>query len=245
LPQEREEALTTAALFIDRDGVLNENRDDYVKSWEEFRWLPHALDALVTLSRLQVPIVLVTNQSMIGRGQATAAALERIHEQMLNQIVERGGRVDAILHCPHTPDFGCECRKPRPGLLFRAAREWGIQLHRSVLIGDALTDFQVAMAAGVRYIHVRSGLGRRDLRAIQSVDSAVRVVDDLAAAIPVCATILDHAILDHAMGTVAPVNDGEGAVARQCFPSLDPRSAKLEEMLTDASRVATDCEARH
>ena len=182
----------TAALFLDRDGVLNENRDDYVKSWEEFRWLPRSLDALAALSQLDVPIFLVTNQSMIGRGRATASTLEYIHRRMLDQIVERGGRVDAILHCPHAPDLGCECRKPMPGMLFQVARERSISLPRSVLIGDALTDFQLATAAEVRYIHVCSGLGQRDLRVVQSIDPGVHVAADLADAVPLCAAILRH-----------------------------------------------------
>jgi len=182
--------LTTPALFLDRDGVLNENRDDYVKSWGEFRWLPRSLDALAALSRLQVPIFIVTNQSMIGRGRTSASALEDIHQRMLDQILERGGRVDAILCCPHAPDLGCECRKPRPGMIFQVAQEKGISLPRSVLIGDAVTDFQLATAAGVRYIHVSSGLGRRDLQAIRSIDPDVHVVPDLADAVPLCTAIL-------------------------------------------------------
>jgi D-glycero-D-manno-heptose 1,7-bisphosphate phosphatase len=182
--------LTTAALFLDRDGVLNENRDDYVKSWDEFRWLPRSLDALVELSRLQVPIFIVTNQSMIGRGRATASTLECIHHRMLSEIVERGGRVDAVLFCPHAPDLGCECRKPRPGMIFQVAQEKDISLSRSVLIGDAVTDFQLATAAGVRYIHVSSGLGRRDLLAIRSIDPNVHVVPELADAVPLCTAIL-------------------------------------------------------
>ena len=182
--------MATAALFLDRDGVLNENRDDYVKSWEEFRWLPRSLDALAVLSRLDVPILLVTHQSMIGRGHATASSLEDIHRRMLGQIVEWGGRVDASLFCPHVPDVGCQCRKPRPGMLFQVARERDISLPRSVLIGDALTDFQLAMAADVRYIHVCSGLGRRDLQVIQSIDPGVHVVADLADDVPICAAIL-------------------------------------------------------
>jgi D-glycero-D-manno-heptose 1,7-bisphosphate phosphatase len=185
-----EAGLTTAALFLDRDGVLNENRDDYVKSWDEFRWLPRSLDALAELSRLQVPIFIVTNQSMIGRGRATASTLECIHQRMLEQIVERGGRIDAILFCPHVPDLGCECRKPRPGMIFQVAREQEISLPRSVLIGDALTDFQLATAAGVQYIHISSGLGHRDLPAIRSANPDVQVVADLADAVPFCSAIL-------------------------------------------------------
>jgi D-glycero-D-manno-heptose 1,7-bisphosphate phosphatase len=186
---------SSPALFLDRDGVLNENRQDYVKSWREFLWVPGSLDGLAAIACLRVPIIIVTNQSMIGRGLATTDELEHIHARMLDQIVGHGGRVDAIFHCPHVPDLRCGCRKPEPGLLFKAAQAWHIDLQSSVMVGDTVTDLRAAMAAGTRYIHVRTGLGERDLSAIQAIDSEAPVVANLASAVPFCVSLLHASAL--------------------------------------------------
>ncbi|MGH2354185.1 MAG: D-glycero-beta-D-manno-heptose 1,7-bisphosphate 7-phosphatase, partial [Chloroflexota bacterium] len=149
------------AVFLDRDGVINENLDGaYVRTWEAFRFLPGAVESIVALSQAGHPVVVVTNQGGIGRGHMTAAALDDIHARMVAAIRASGGLVDAVLYCPHHPDDGCECRKPRPGLLQRAACELGLDLSRSVFVGDHLTDLQAAVAAGCRPILVLTGRGR-------------------------------------------------------------------------------------
>lgn len=148
------------AIFLDRDGVIIENRSDYVRSWADVEIFPQAIDALVALCDSPYRIVLVTNQSAVGRGIITRETAEGINDRLLAVIQEAGGRVDAVFMCPHGPDDGCDCRKPLPGLLLRAAVELDIDLSRSLMIGDALTDIQAGQAAGVVSVLLRTGRGR-------------------------------------------------------------------------------------
>ncbi len=137
------------AIFLDRDGVINVNRDDYVKSWDEFQFLPNSLAALRLLSSLPVPLIVVTNQSVVGRGIITRAQLDEIHRRMLEVIKQNDARIDAIYVCPHAPWENCSCRKPRPGLLLQAQRDFDLDLSASFLIGDRPSDIQAARAVGV------------------------------------------------------------------------------------------------
>ncbi len=148
------------AIFLDRDGVINHNRSDHVKSWAEFEFLPGVFEALARLARLKVPIIVITNQGAIGRGLTTFEAVDEIHARMVLAIQEHGGRVDDVLYCPHKPDDRCDCRKPQPGMLKLAAQRWQIDLKQSVLIGDADTDILAATAVGCRSGLVLSGRGR-------------------------------------------------------------------------------------
>jgi D-glycero-D-manno-heptose 1,7-bisphosphate phosphatase len=148
------------AVFLDRDGVINRDRPDYVKSWEEFEFLPGALEALRLLALGPRRIIVVSNQSAIGRGLVSREDVDRIHARMTEAVRGAGGRIDAIYYCPHRPDEGCPCRKPRPGLLRKAARELGLDLPGSLLIGDDLQDLETAVAAGVRPVLVRTGHGK-------------------------------------------------------------------------------------
>jgi D-glycero-D-manno-heptose 1,7-bisphosphate phosphatase len=148
------------AIFLDRDGVIIENRTDYVRRWEDVHVFPQALQALAKASQGLYKIVLVTNQSAVGRGLMSMAAAEAINHRLAGLIEEAGGRVDGIFLCPHTPEAGCDCRKPKPGLLLQAAKDLDLDLSRSVMIGDALTDLMAGQAAGVgRLALVRSGRG--------------------------------------------------------------------------------------
>src|SRR5947209_2398900 len=124
-----------AAVLLDRDGVINRELGRFVPTWEEFEFLPGVLEALRLLAGLRVPIVIVTNQSAIGRGWTSAEQIADIHRRMLQIIEAAGGRVDEVLVCPHAPDRGCPCRKPRPGLLLQAAQTHRFDLRRAVLIG--------------------------------------------------------------------------------------------------------------
>jgi len=132
---------------LDRDGVIIENRTDYVKSWEEVHFLPGAFEALRRLSRSDYVLVLVTNQSAVGRGIVTLDKTMEINERVVAEIKTKGGRVDASYICPHHPDEGCDCRKPAPGMLLRAAEELKLDLARSYAVGDAVSDIQAARAA--------------------------------------------------------------------------------------------------
>ena len=149
------------AIFLDRDGVIIENCSNYVRSWADVEIFPQAIEALVGLCDTPYRIVLVTNQSAVGRGLITRETAEAINDRLLAVIRADGGRVDAVYMCPHGPNDGCDCRKPRPGLLLRAAAELDIDLSRSVMIGDALSDVQAGQAAGVgQAMLLRTGRGR-------------------------------------------------------------------------------------
>jgi D-glycero-D-manno-heptose 1,7-bisphosphate phosphatase len=174
------------AIFLDRDGVLNENRADHVKSRQEFVWLPGALDALAALARQERPIIVITNQSMVGRRIALESVLDGIHARMRQEALAHGGRIDAVYACLHTPTDACPCRKPRPGLLHQAAADHQIDLAQSILIGDAFTDYQAAVAARTAYIHVRSGRDATDTPRVMEADRSIPIVANLLAAVPLC-----------------------------------------------------------
>jgi histidinol-phosphate phosphatase family protein len=133
-------------VFLDRDGVINRKAPEghYVTSWAEFEFLPGALEGLRTLSRLAKPVVVVTNQRGVARGQVCESDLESIHARMIERIRATGGRIDAVYHCPH--EAGCDCRKPRTGLFERAANDLGVALSGSIIVGDRLSDMQAAQA---------------------------------------------------------------------------------------------------
>jgi D-glycero-D-manno-heptose 1,7-bisphosphate phosphatase len=139
---------------MDRDGIINRMRPDYVKSWNEFELMPGALDAVARLSAAGHHVVILTNQSAIGRGLVSMEIVDEIHRRLADLIAQRGGSVRAFLVCPHTPDDGCDCRKPRPGLLRRARDELGVDLAGAVMIGDQLSDVEAARAAGCAAILV-------------------------------------------------------------------------------------------
>ncbi|MFA5891002.1 MAG: D-glycero-beta-D-manno-heptose 1,7-bisphosphate 7-phosphatase [Actinomycetota bacterium] len=152
------------AIFLDRDGVICENRPDHVKSWSEFVFIPGSVEALASLTRAKRRVFVVTNQSAIGRAMMTRRTLDDIHERMLDVVEGSGARIEAILVCPHHPDDKCECRKPKPGLLRAAAAERGVDLEASFLVGDTGTDLRAGAAAGCRTILVRTGRGAETIR---------------------------------------------------------------------------------
>lgn len=153
------------AIFLDRDGVIIENRDNYVRSWGDVTFLPGALGALARLKETEYKIVIVTNQSAVGRGIISLAEAQAINAQFLQVIQQHGGRIDDIYMCIHAPPQGCDCRKPRPGLIMQAVSERSLDLNRSLLIGDALSDIQAGQNAGVpTNILVKTGRGEAQLR---------------------------------------------------------------------------------
>jgi D-glycero-D-manno-heptose 1,7-bisphosphate phosphatase len=141
------------AIFLDRDGVINERVvGGYVTSWSQFRFLDGIIPALRDLSRLRLPMIVVSNQAGVGKGLMGRAALARITDRFVAQLARAGVPIVAVYYCPHTSDAECRCRKPRPGLLRQAARNWKIDLGRSILIGDSPSDIEAARAAGCRSI---------------------------------------------------------------------------------------------
>ena len=146
-------AARPGAIFVDRDGTINAPAapGEYVTTREDFWFLPGALDALAFLAQnSERRIVVLTNQPAVGKGEATRAQVDALHNWMVGLIEEAGGRVDGVYVCPHAPDEGCDCRKPAPGMLLRAAEEKGLDLSKSTLIGDTKFDLQAGWAAGVR-----------------------------------------------------------------------------------------------
>ncbi len=159
------------AIFLDRDGVIIENCSNYVRSWADVELFPQAIEALAAIRDSAYQIILVTNQSAVGRGHITVETAAAINDQLLGIIHAAGARVDAVYMCPHGPDDGCDCRKPLPGLLLRAAEELDIDLRQSVMIGDALSDIQAGQAAGVgEAILLRTGRGRDQEQLSAAVD---------------------------------------------------------------------------
>ena len=152
------------AIFLDRDGVIIENRPSYVRSWSDVEIYPQALAALARLKNSPYKVILVTNQSGIGRGLIPVEVAEAINRRLLGVIEAAGGRIDGIFMCPHAPQDNCDCRKPRPGLLLQAAEQLSLDLGSSILIGDALSDLKAGLAAGVQKIAiVRTGRGAQQL----------------------------------------------------------------------------------
>jgi len=135
-------------VILDRDGTLNHDSDEYIKSPEEWKALPGALEAVGRLNHAGYHVVLATNQSGLGRGLMDVASLNAIHKQMFKQLAAVGGRIDAIFYCPHTPEDACTCRKPLPGLLDQVAERFGIDIKDVPFVGDSLRDMQAAEAAG-------------------------------------------------------------------------------------------------
>lgn len=152
------------AIFLDRDGVLIENRSDYVRDWSQVHIFSDAIRALSHPSLKMYKVVIVTNQSAVGRGLISLETANEINERLVDQIRAGHGRVHKVYICPHGPDDGCDCRKPRPGLILQAARELSLDLKRSWMIGDAWTDLQAGTAAGLDgTIILRTGRGSEQL----------------------------------------------------------------------------------
>ncbi len=176
--------MTRPAILLDRDGVINCNRPDYVKSWSEFEFLPGAVEALQRLSQLGWPVVVVTNQSVVGRGLVDHRTVEEIHAQMVAAVCGAGGRIDDVLYCPHGPEDKCACRKPRPGLLLLASVRLGLDLSRSFMIGDAESDVLAAQTVGCRPVLVKTGRGAGHMGLLrQSNTLGYYLADDLSDAV--------------------------------------------------------------
>jgi len=143
-------------VILDRDGVINKRppRSEYVRNWSEFEWLPGAKEALQLFERAGFRIILASNQAGVARGAMSQADLNDIHMRLRAEVSEIGGRIDAIYHCPHDWDAGCECRKPLPGMLFQAQRDFHLDLSRTFFIGDDERDGQAADAGGCPFIRV-------------------------------------------------------------------------------------------
>ena len=151
-------------IVLDRDGVINQDSDQFIKTPEEWRVVPGSLEAIARLNHAGYRVVVATNQSGIGRGLFDMAMLNTIHEKMHKALAHAGARLDAVFFCPHTADARCDCRKPKPGMLAEIGRRFNMELTGVPCVGDSLRDLQAADAAGAQPILVLTGKGEKTLR---------------------------------------------------------------------------------
>jgi len=151
-------------IVLDRDGVINRDSDQFIKTPDEWRPIPGSLEAVARLNHAGFRVVIATNQSGIGRGLFDMAMLNAIHEKMHKALALVGGRIDAVFYCPHTADSLCECRKPKPGMLREIGVRYGIEMSGVACIGDSVRDLQAAEAVGAQPMLVLTGKGERTLR---------------------------------------------------------------------------------
>ena len=147
-------------VFLDRDGVINRDSPDYIKSWAEFEFIPGSIDAIKLLNLNSFVVIIITNQSVINRNMVSLNGLEYIHSLMKSAVKSGGGEIKDIFYCPHIPEDACDCRKPEPGLIHRAQKTYHIDLVSSVMVGDSVKDIVCARNAGCgRSILVKTGNG--------------------------------------------------------------------------------------
>ena len=167
-------------VILDRDGTINHDSDQYIKSPAEWKPIKGSLEAIARLSQNGWRVVVATNQSGIGRGLFDMATLNAIHDMMHRAVHQAGGRIDAIFFCPHAGDANCECRKPKPGMLLQIARRMNVELEGVPMVGDSLRDLQAATAAGARPVLVLTGKGRKT-RDAGGLPAGTAIYPDLAA----------------------------------------------------------------
>jgi D-glycero-D-manno-heptose 1,7-bisphosphate phosphatase len=148
----------TRAVFLDRDGVINQNalEGQYVTRWEDFHILPGAVEGIVRLKQAGFCVIVVTNQRCVAKGLISGSDLEKMHQQMSDLLARSGAAIDGIYYCPHEFDESCDCRKPAPGMLLEAARSHGIELHASWMIGDSEIDVAAGRSAGCKTARLRA-----------------------------------------------------------------------------------------
>jgi D-glycero-D-manno-heptose 1,7-bisphosphate phosphatase len=178
-------------LVLDRDGVINEDSEDYIRSLEQWQPLPGSIDAIAALSRAGFQIAIATNQSGLSRGYFTLDTLEAIHQRLQALVEAAGGTIACICYCPHLPGEGCHCRKPATGLLEAIERELGASAVGAWFVGDSLKDLQAARAHGCRPALVTTGKGGETLARLRSGDADI----DAPETIPVYASLAEAA--DH------------------------------------------------
>ncbi len=171
-------------IILDRDGVINHDSDAYIKSTEEWIPIDGSLEAIARLNHSGYTVVVASNQSGIARGYFNIETLSAIHKKMDNMLSMLGGRVDAVFYCPHGPDDGCVCRKPKPGMLLDIGQRFNVPLTEVVFIGDSISDIKAASDAHALPMLVRTGKGIKAEKIVQAeCKKSVPVYDDLASAV--------------------------------------------------------------
>ncbi len=169
-------------VLLDRDGVINEDSDNYIRSADEWVPIPGSIDAIARLSQAGYTVGVCTNQSGLGRGYFSEAELSAMHRKMCALVGAAGGTVDGIFFCPHTPDADCDCRKPRPGLIDQAADAFNTSVKQAPFVGDSIKDLQAAVARDCQPILVKTGKGEKSAAQLSQHTSLshTRVFDKLA-----------------------------------------------------------------
>jgi D-glycero-D-manno-heptose 1,7-bisphosphate phosphatase len=179
--------MTRRFALVDRDGTINVERN-HITDPDEVELIPGSAHALVRLrQQMGMGIVVVTNQAHVGRGLLTTEGLDRIHERLVGLLAQEGASVDAIEVCPHTPEEGCSCRKPAPGLVLRAADRFGFDPASSFVIGDHAGDVEMGQRLGATSIHVLTGHGPEER--VAAAPFAAHVAPDLAGAVDIIAAL--------------------------------------------------------
>jgi D-glycero-D-manno-heptose 1,7-bisphosphate phosphatase len=169
-------------VILDRDGVINFDSADFIKSPDEWEPIPGSLEAIARLNKARHKVVVATNQSGVGRGLFMMATLDEIHEKMNEALTDNDGYVDGIYLCPHHPEDDCYCRKPKPGMLRQIERAFPqVSFSDGVLVGDSLRDIQVAQEVGLKPILVLTGKGKETLEDNEEALKGVAVYDSLGA----------------------------------------------------------------
>ncbi len=166
-------------LILDRDGVINQDSDAYIKTLDEWIPIPGAIAAIARLSKAGWTVAVATNQSGISRGYYDLATLESMHTRLRELVAEQGGELGVVVYCPHGPDEGCDCRKPKPGMLRQIAQHYGVDLRGVWFVGDSRGDLDAALAVDCQPVLVKTGKGERTLT--KPLPDGTRVFDDLAA----------------------------------------------------------------
>lgn len=167
-------------IILDRDGVINHDSDEYIKSPDEWAPIPGSLEAIARLKRAGYTVVVASNQSGVGRGLFTLDMLHKINEKMQREAAEAGGSLDEIFYCPHAPQDNCACRKPKPGLLRDIATKFNHDLKGVPAVGDNLRDIEAAQAVGAKPVLVRTGKGMETIKS-GKLPAGVEIHDDLSA----------------------------------------------------------------
>lgn len=157
-------------IILDRDGVINQDSDDYIKSPEEWIPIPGSLEKIASLSREGHRVAVATNQSGVARGLISEENLKAIHEKFILELKKLGGKVECIFFCPHHPDEECECRKPKPGLLFKIAEHCQADITKAWFVGDSWVDVHAARAAGCQPVLVKTGKGLKTLQSLSGLE---------------------------------------------------------------------------
>lgn len=160
-------------LVLDRDGVINQDSDAFIKSVDEWQPIPGSIEAIARLSALGYSIYVATNQSGLGRGLFSEADLQAMHTRMTSLVQEAGGKIEGVYYCPHHPDTGCDCRKPLPGLLKQIAHDTGMPLAGAPMVGDSLRDLQAGDAVSCQPVLVKTGKGQKTLARLRADNDAM------------------------------------------------------------------------